>query len=185
MQIRNGVLTTDLDANSFKIIRLAPPIASTDAANKAYVDSHSGGGGGPGPSLNSLQLIVPTDLFTSPVVFDVSTSDVTGTLTKAAAPGSTVYANQSGLAAPPAFITFTTLKSLMSLNLVENTKLSTWAGSTSITTLGTVTTGSFPAANLSGSIATAQIANNAVTYAKMQTVAGSRLLGNSNTTPGA
>src|SRR5580765_7728888 len=125
MQIRNGVLTTDLDANSFKIIRLAPPITSTDAANKAYVDAHSGGGGGGGGTpLTSLQLIVPTDLFTSPVVFDVTTSDVIGTLTKANAPGSTVYANQSGSAAAPGFITFATLKGLMNLNLVENVKLS-------------------------------------------------------------
>ena len=38
-------------------------------------------------------------------------------------------------------ISAATLKSDLSLNLVENTALSTWAGSTNITTLGTITTG--------------------------------------------
>lgn len=36
-----------------------------------------------------------------------------------------------------------TTKSLLSLNNVENTALSTWAGSTNLTTLGTITTGSW------------------------------------------
>lgn len=38
----------------------------------------------------------------------------------------------------------------MSLNNVENTKLSTWTGSTAITTLGTISTGTIPWANISG-----------------------------------
>lgn len=38
----------------------------------------------------------------------------------------------------------------MSLNNVENTKLSTWTGSTAITTLGTISTGTIPWANVSG-----------------------------------
>ncbi|MDO8547855.1 MAG: hypothetical protein Q7R68_10930 [Nitrospirales bacterium] len=37
-----------------------------------------------------------------------------------------------------------TTKSLLSLNLVENTALSTWAGSTAITTLGTIAAASIP-----------------------------------------
>ncbi len=41
-------------------------------------------------------------------------------------------------------------KSKVGLGNVENTALSTWAGSTSITTLGTVTTGTVPWANVSG-----------------------------------
>lgn len=39
-------LFTDLDVQSNKIINLATPTASTDAATKGYVDSASGGGGG-------------------------------------------------------------------------------------------------------------------------------------------
>jgi hypothetical protein len=41
-------------------------------------------------------------------------------------------------------------KSKVGLGNVENTALSTWAGSTNITTLGTVATGSLPWANVSG-----------------------------------
>lgn len=48
-----------------------------------------------------------------------------------------------------AYLTSVT-KSDVGLGNVENTALSTWAGSTNITTLGTVTTGSFPVANVSG-----------------------------------
>lgn len=48
-----------------------------------------------------------------------------------------------------AYLTSVT-KSDVGLGNVENTALSTWSGSTNITTLGTVTTGSFPVANVSG-----------------------------------
>ena len=41
-------------------------------------------------------------------------------------------------------------KSKVGLGSVENTALSTWAGSSSITTLGTIATGSLPWANVSG-----------------------------------
>ena len=42
-----------------------------------------------------------------------------------------------------------TVKSILALNLVENTALSTWAGSTNITTLGTVATGTWNATAIS------------------------------------
>jgi hypothetical protein len=42
------------------------------------------------------------------------------------------------------------VKTALSLNNVENTALSTWAGSTNITTLGTISTGTVPVANISG-----------------------------------
>jgi len=48
-----------------------------------------------------------------------------------------------------AYLTSVT-KSDVGLGNVENTALSTWAGSANITTLGTVTAGSFPVANVSG-----------------------------------
>ena len=41
-------------------------------------------------------------------------------------------------------------KTAIGLGNVENTALSTWAGSTNITTIGTITTGTVPAANVSG-----------------------------------
>jgi len=41
-------------------------------------------------------------------------------------------------------------KTAIGLSNVENTALSTWAGSTNITTLGTISTGTVPAANVSG-----------------------------------
>jgi hypothetical protein len=41
-------------------------------------------------------------------------------------------------------------KSQVGLGSVENTALSTWAGSANITTLGTIATGTVPAANISG-----------------------------------
>jgi len=51
---------------------------------------------------------------------------------------------------------YSEVKSDLSLNLVENTALSTWAGSTNITTLGTITTGNItailPSGTISGSI---------------------------------
>ena len=50
--------------------------------------------------------------------------------------------NTAGTGAPEVLSASTT-KTLLSLNNVENTALSTWAGSTSITTLGTISTGTW------------------------------------------
>lgn len=58
------------------------------------------------------------------------------------------YFAQTGngsVAAPPVWKTPTQVKTDLSLNNVENTALSTWAGSTNITTLGTIGTGSWNA----------------------------------------
>lgn len=46
-------------------------------------------------------------------------------------------------------ITGATLKTELSLNNVENTKISTWAGTANITTLGTIATGTWNATNIS------------------------------------
>lgn len=51
-------------------------------------------------------------------------------------------------------------KTILSLNLVENTALSTWAGSTAITTLGTIVTGVWNGT----AIANANLANSSVTF---------------------
>lgn len=53
----------------------------------------------------------------------------------------TILGNNSGGAAAPIALTATQTKTVLSLNNVENTALSTWAGSTNITTLGTIATG--------------------------------------------
>ena len=54
----------------------------------------------------------------------------------------------TGSYSDPAWLLLT--KNKVGLGNVENTALSTWSGSTSITTLGTVATGSLPWANVSG-----------------------------------
>lgn len=55
-----------------------------------------------------------------------------------------IMGNNTGSAATPLALTAAQTKTLLSLNNVENTALSTWAGSTNITTLGTVATGAIP-----------------------------------------
>lgn len=63
-----------------------------------------------------------------------------------------VYSNTSYI--DPAFIN-SLAKSKVGLSLVENTALSTWAGSANITTLGTIASGTVPAARVSGLAASA------------------------------
>jgi hypothetical protein len=53
----------------------------------------------------------------------------------------------------PPWLTITNAK--VGLSLVENVALSTWVGSSYITTLGTITSGTIPAARISGAVATA------------------------------
>src|SRR4029077_17399442 len=42
----SGIFQSDLDATGYRIFGLPAPSASNDAATKAYVDAHAGGGGG-------------------------------------------------------------------------------------------------------------------------------------------
>ena len=67
--------------------------------------------------------------------------------------------------------TYSELKEDLSLNSVENTALSTWAGSTSITTVGTITAGTWNATT----IAVAKGGTGQTTY-----TAGQLLIGNSS-----
>ena len=76
----------------------------------------------------------------------VLTTDVSGTLP--AANGGT------GLTSISTLLNSNTTASDVGLGSVENTALTTWVGSTAITTLGTITTGTFPYANLSGTPST-------------------------------
>lgn len=54
-----------------------------------------------------------------------------------------IIGNNTGLAATPIALSTSQTKTLLSLNNVENTALSTWAGSTNVTTLGTIATGTW------------------------------------------
>lgn len=67
-----------------------------------------------------------------------------------------------------------TARTTLGLGAVENTALSTWSGSTNITTLGTITSGTWNGTALTTSF----IGNSQVTYAKIQNVSASdRILG--------
>ncbi len=56
-----------------------------------------------------------------------------------------IIGNNTALPATPLALTVSQTKTLLSLDLVENTTLSTWAGTTNITILGTIATGSWNA----------------------------------------
>lgn len=55
----------------------------------------------------------------------------------------TILGNNTGIAAAPVALSAAQTKTVLSLNNVENTALSTWAGTTNITTLGTIGTGTW------------------------------------------
>lgn len=79
-----------------------------------------------------------------------------GLPTWAAAPGgglsaianNTMLGNVSGSSAVPVGLTSTQIKTLLSLSNVENTALSTWTGSSNITNLGTITSGTWNGATI-------------------------------------
>ena len=68
-------------------------------------------------------------------------------------------------------ITPATLKTSLALNNVENTKLSTWAGTNKITTVGTITSGTWNGTK----IANAYLANNSVSIAGNDVALGGSL----------
>jgi hypothetical protein len=53
----------------------------------------------------------------------------------------TILGNDTGGSAAPVALSASAIKTLLSLNSVENTALSTWAGTANIVTVGTITTG--------------------------------------------
>lgn len=64
-------------------------------------------------------------------------------------PGNTIKGNSSASPGDAADLTATATKTLLSLNNVENTALTTWAGSANITTVGPVTSGQWGATPIS------------------------------------
>lgn len=61
-----------------------------------------------------------------------------------------IKGNNTGGSDVPLDLTVGQTKTLLALNNVENTALSTWAGSANITTIGTIATGTVPVSKLSG-----------------------------------
>ncbi len=86
------------------------------------------------------------------------------------------FLSQTGTGTVSAAPTWTALTSAdVGLGNVENTALSTWAGSTNITTLGTITTGTVPVARVSGLAASATTDTTNATNISSGTLAAARL----------
>ena len=64
----------------------------------------------------------------------------------------------------PTDLTSGQVKTMLSLDAVENTALSTWSGSTNITSLGTIATGTVPLANTSGTLSETRGGTNQTSY---------------------
>lgn len=82
----------------------------------------------------------------------VSTSIASGAVTNAKLAqmaATSIKGNKTGGTAAPTDLNASDAKTLLSLNNVENTALSTWAGSTNLVTLGTVATGTWNATAIS------------------------------------
>jgi len=65
------------------------------------------------------------------------------------------FKGRTGTSGAPADLTVSDAKTVLSITNVENTALSTWAGSTNVTTLGTIATGTIPLPRLSPAPTTA------------------------------
>lgn len=104
-------------------------------------------------------LLTETDASTLRTTLTVySTTQVDAADAAVAASASAALAVHTGNVSNPHAVT----KAQVGLGSVENTALSTWAGSTALTTLGTVTVGSFPAANLAGTALPAAIVTSSI-----------------------
>lgn len=115
---------------------------------------------------------------------DLLYSSSTNTLAKLSGNTSSTkqFLSQTGngtISAAPSWSTVA--KSDVGLGSVENTALSTWAGSTNITTLGTISSGTWSGS----SFGTSNYSDSSVTYAKIQNIsATSRFLGRVSTGAG-
>jgi len=97
---------------------------------------------------------VPTGGATNTVLMKSGATDYSttwGTIANgnmATMPTLTLKGNNTGVASAPLDLTATQVKTMLNLNNVENTALSTWPGSANLTTLGTITTGTWAATPL-------------------------------------
>ena len=84
-----------------------------------------------------------------------------------------IMGNNTSSAATPLALSAGQTKSLLSLNNVENTAVSSWAGTTNITTLGTITSGTW-----TGSVvASAYLDGDTMHLSESQTITGAKTFG--------
>jgi hypothetical protein len=86
---------------------------------------------------------------------DLNTTDGSGALTigngkvtlamQASLAANSIIGNNTGSSTTPIALSILQVRTMLSINNVENTALSTWTGSTSITTVGTIATGTWSA----------------------------------------
>jgi hypothetical protein len=124
-----------------------------------------------GHALTGNVVVTTNDFSAAPfanVAYSGSFSDLVGSLSLssiASIANNTILGNNSGGSGAPLALTPTQAKTVLSLNNVENTALSTWAGSGNITTVGTITSGTWSgtaiATNKIGTLATVAYSGSA------------------------
>jgi hypothetical protein len=125
-------LDSGADLNGQSIVNLADPVGAQDAVTKAYADSMVGGSSfwsRTGATVYPLNAGDNLDMLAGDIVN-------AGTL-NGIAPADLVVI--TGSYSDPAWLVIS--KTKVGLGSVENTAISTWAGSANLTTLGTVTAG--------------------------------------------
>ncbi len=146
-----GAATAALDLGSQQINNLTDPSLPQDAATKNYVDTKvpdfATADAGKILTINSAG---DATEWTNDGLSSVTTNTtLTGSGTSADPLGLasidpyTILGNNTGSLGAPTALTSAQAKSLLGLGNVENIALSTWAGSSNITTLGTITTGTW------------------------------------------
>jgi hypothetical protein len=111
-----------------------------------FFGGSGGGGGGGSGTVTSINLSASGGLTATggPITIAGSIAiGTTGRLSELSALGVTADTFVGGTGVALALRTASDVKTSLSLNNVENTALSTWAGSTNITTLGTITSGTW------------------------------------------
>lgn len=108
-----------------------------------FVTAPASGGGGLVPVTRLISTTAPLvgggDL-SADRTHSISANGITNTLL-AQMPGNTIKGNNTGITSNATDLTPLQTKTVLSLQNVENTALSTWPGTTNLTTLGTITTG--------------------------------------------
>ena len=140
-----NALTLTSQTNGFTIAGGTTPATLTVAANASVSGTNTGDqtitltGDVTGSGTGSFATTIANDAVTTVKILD---SNVT--LAKIAnIAADTILGNNTAGAAAPIALTATQAKTVLDLENVENTALSTWAGSTNLTTLGTIGAGTW------------------------------------------